>query len=99
MSGQGGWAVGPHRIVATFDGTHWVSQLTSTEDFVGVDFISGTTGWAVGFSQLPGTTDGGRNWSGLGEPDGKALRSVHFVSPTVGWGIAGGTTPRRCMAG
>ena len=87
-----GWAVGSHAIFATSDGNHWTKQYASTEEFVGVDFISATTGWVVGARSLLQTTDGGRSWQPLGEP-AKPLRSVHFVSPSEGWGIAGGTTP------
>jgi photosystem II stability/assembly factor-like uncharacterized protein len=84
-----GWAVGSHAIYATTDGTHWFKQYSSTEDFVGVDFISTTTGWVVGGQTLLGTTDGGRSWHQLGEAP-QLIRSVHFVSATQGWGIAGG---------
>ena len=88
-----GWAVGSHAIYATSDGAHWAKQFASTEEFVGVDFISVATGWAVGARSLLGTNDGGRSWHQLGEPD-TPIRSLHFVSPTLGWGIAGGTDPQ-----
>ena len=84
-----GWAVGSHAIYTTGDGTHWVKQYSSTEDFVGVDFISSTTGWAVGGRTLLGTTDGGRTWRQLGEAR-QLIRSVHFVNTNQGWGISGG---------
>jgi photosystem II stability/assembly factor-like uncharacterized protein len=87
-----GWAVGSHAIFGTTDGAHWSKQLTSTEEFVGVDFISASIGWAVGVRSLLQTTDGGRSWHPVGEGP-KPLRSVHFVSPTEGWGIAGGGGP------
>src|SRR5713226_107824 len=63
-----GWAVGSHAIFATTDGAHWTKQYASTEEFVGVDFISATTGWAVATRTLLGTKDGGRSWHQLGEP-------------------------------
>lgn len=85
-----GWAVGAYAIFGTADGTHWSKQYASTEQFVGVDFVSATTGWAVGVRTLLGTTDGGHSWRSLGEPSAP-LRSVHFISPLRGWGIAGGT--------
>jgi len=88
-----GWAVGSHAIFATIDGAHWTRQYASTEEFVGVDFISATTGWAVATRSLLGTTDGGRSWRQLGEPH-SPLRSVHFASATQGWGIAGGSEPQ-----
>jgi hypothetical protein len=87
-----GWAVGSHAIFATTDGTHWTKQYASTEEFVGVDFISATTGWAVATRTLLGTTDGGRTWRPLGEPR-MPIRSVHFATATQGWGIAGGSDP------
>ena len=87
-----GWAVGSHAIFATTDGTHWAKQYASTEDFVGVDFISSTTGWVVGGHTLLATSDGGRTWHQLGEAR-QLIRSVHFVNATVGWGIAGGNEP------
>jgi hypothetical protein len=87
-----GWAVGSHAIFATNDGAHWTKPYASTEEFVGVDFISTTTGWAVATRTLLGTSDGGRSWRQLGEPR-TPIRSVHFVSATQGWGIAGGTNP------
>jgi len=89
-----GWAVGAHAILGTADGAHWTKQYASTEEFVGVDFISATTGWAVATRSLLGTTDGGRSWRPLGEPP-TPIRSVHFVSAMVGFGIAGGTDPQQ----
>jgi len=89
-----GWAVGAHAIFATADGTHWTKQYASTEEFVGVDFISATTGWAVATRTLIGTTDGGHTWRQLGEPR-MPLRSIHFATPTQGWGIAGGSDPQQ----
>jgi len=88
-----GWAVGAYAIFATTDGAHWTKQYASTDEFVGVDFISATTGWVVATRTLLGTSDGGRSWHQLGEP-ATPIRSVHFVSATQGWGIAGGTDPQ-----
>lgn len=85
-----GWAVGSHAIYSTSDGTHWSKQLASSEEFMGVDFISSTTGWAVGVNTLLGTTDGGRSWHQLGEPH-QSIRFVHFSSATQGSGTAGGS--------
>jgi photosystem II stability/assembly factor-like uncharacterized protein len=89
-----GWAAGAHAIFTTADGAHWTKQYASTEEFVGVDFISATTGWAVATRSLLGTTDAGRSWHQLGEPPAP-IRSVHFVSATSGWGIAGGNDPQQ----
>jgi photosystem II stability/assembly factor-like uncharacterized protein len=87
-----GWAVGSHAIYTTADGVHWTKQYSSTEDFVGVDFISTTIGWVVGGQSLLGTTDGGRSWHQLGEAR-QLVRSVHFVNANQGWGISGGNAP------
>lgn len=87
-----GWAVGSGAIFTTSDGTHWSKQYSSTNQYVGLDFISTTTGWVVGLHDVLGTIDGGRSWHELGEAQ-KPIRSVHFVSSTQGWGIAGGTNP------
>jgi hypothetical protein len=89
-----GWAVGSHAIFATSDGAHWTKQYASTEEFVGVDFISATTGWAVATRTLLGTKDGGRTWRPLGEPRAP-IRSVHFATATQGWGISGGSDPQQ----
>ncbi|MDQ6884402.1 MAG: hypothetical protein M3077_09250, partial [Candidatus Dormibacteraeota bacterium] len=84
-----GWAAGSRSIYATSDGTHWASQYRSTNDYAGVDFISTTVGWVVGLHELLGTVDGGRSWHSMGEAE-KPIRSVHFISPSRGWGISGG---------
>jgi len=84
-----GWAVGSGAIFTTNDGAHWTKQYSSTNEYVGLDFISTTTGWVVGLHDLLGTTDGGHTWHELGEA-AKPIRSVHFVSGAQGWGIAGG---------
>jgi len=89
-----GWAVGAHAIFATADGAHWTKQYASTEEFVGVDFISATTGWAIATRSLLGTTDGGRSWHQLGEPR-TPIRSAHFISAMQGFGIAGGSDPQQ----
>jgi hypothetical protein len=89
-----GWAVGAYAIFATTDGVHWTKQYASTDEFVGVDFISATTGWAVATRTLLGTSDAGRSWHQLGEPP-TPIRSVHFASATQGWGIAGGSDPQQ----
>jgi photosystem II stability/assembly factor-like uncharacterized protein len=84
-----GWVVGSGAIFTTTDGAHWTKQYSSTNEYVGLDFISTTTGWVVGLHDLLGTTDGGRSWYELGEAQ-KPIRSIHFSSATQGWGIAGG---------
>jgi photosystem II stability/assembly factor-like uncharacterized protein len=88
-----GWAVGAYAIFGTTDSTRWVKQLASTEQFVGVDFISATTGWAVGVRTLLRTSDGGRTWQQSGEA-ARPIRSVHFINANQGWAVAGGSDPQ-----
>lgn len=93
LDARTGWAVGGYAIYRTVDGSHWSKQYASTEQFVGVDFISPTTGWVVGVRSLLGTTDGGHTWHPLGEASAP-IRSVHFINSMRGWGIAGGSDPQ-----
>ena len=93
LNAHAGWAAGGYAIYATSDGSHWIKQYASTEQFVGVDFINASTGWVVGVRSLLGTTDGGRTWTALGEPP-MPIRSVHFINATRGWAVAGGTDPQ-----
>ena len=86
-----GWAAGAGGVYATRDGIHWVQQFHSPEPVTGVDFIDASTGWVVGLQRLYRTVDGGMHWSAL-PPMSKPLRTVHFASPQLGWGIAGGDT-------
>src|SRR5207245_7446685 len=60
-----GWAVGSGAIFTTSDGARWTKQYSSTNEYVGLDFISTTTGWVVGLHDLPATTDAGRSWHEL----------------------------------
>jgi photosystem II stability/assembly factor-like uncharacterized protein len=56
-----------------------------------VQFIDTDHGWALAPDQLLRTTDG-KTWAQAGEPD-QPLRSVQFVTPDIGWGIAGQPNP------
>jgi len=58
-------------------------------DFTSVDFVSREVGWAVGTHSVLATADGGAHWVPLAEPC-PVIRSVHFVSPDVGFAVAGG---------
>jgi photosystem II stability/assembly factor-like uncharacterized protein len=84
-------AVGKGVILATSNGgPRWVRVWRGPQELRDLDFISARTGWAVGDGVLLGTVDGGQHWRRLGQPQGGPLRQVHFVSPTQGWGVAGG---------
>jgi len=94
--GQGhGWAAGAGRILATSDGGRtWARQYAGPAVLGQLDFTSTADGWAVGAGALLRTTNGGASWTALSEPrlNGRCLSvsSVHFVSPVLGYAIAGG---------
>jgi photosystem II stability/assembly factor-like uncharacterized protein len=95
-----GWAAGNGRILATSDGGHsWTRQYTGPAALYQVDFTDAAHGWAVGKNALLRTTDGGATWTAAAEPALSASRpgtqcqgidTVHFVSPSVGYAVAGG---------
>jgi photosystem II stability/assembly factor-like uncharacterized protein len=91
-----GWVVGARRILATSDGGHtWTRQYTGPARLRQVDFTNPADGWAVGRRALLRTTDGGASWTSLSEPrlNGRCMpvSAVHFVSPVLGYAIAGNT--------
>jgi photosystem II stability/assembly factor-like uncharacterized protein len=89
-SADQGWAVGQDVILATADGgAHWQVQLSGDVNLTGVDFVNAQDGWAVGNTSLLTTTDGGTHWTALPEPC-PLFRSVHFISPSTGFAVAGG---------
>jgi photosystem II stability/assembly factor-like uncharacterized protein len=89
VSATRGWAAGTHAIIATADGGRtWTEQYRGPADIRGLVFADERDGWAVAAAALLRTTDGGATWAPAGEPDGRVLASVDFVSPTQGWGIA-----------
>jgi hypothetical protein len=99
-----GWAAGAGRILATSDGGRtWTRQYTGPAVLGQLDFTGTADGWAVGPGALLRTTDGGTSWTALSEPrlNGHCLSasSVHFVSPVLGYAIAGGTGSEGTGAG
>jgi photosystem II stability/assembly factor-like uncharacterized protein len=92
VSASTGWVLGRDRILATRDGgRHWLTQYrtTTSAGLDAIDFIDARHGWAVGTHVVLTTRDGGRHWhreSSLCH----GLRSVDFVSPTTGYGVAVG---------
>jgi photosystem II stability/assembly factor-like uncharacterized protein len=88
------FAVGKGAILTTRDGGRtWLRVWQGPQDLHGVDFVSASTGWAVGDGILLGTVDGGQHWRQLAQPRVRPLRSVHFSSPSQGWGVAGPDLP------
>jgi photosystem II stability/assembly factor-like uncharacterized protein len=88
------FGVGKGAILTTRDGGRtWIRVWRGTQDLHDVDFVSASTGWAVGDGILLGTVDGGQHWRQLGQPKVRPLRSVHFSSPSEGWGVAGPDLP------
>jgi photosystem II stability/assembly factor-like uncharacterized protein len=86
------FAAGKGAILTTSDGGRtWVRVWRGPQDLRYLDFVSASTGWVVGDGILLGTVDGGQHWHQLGQPRVRPLRSVHFSSPSEGWGIAGGS--------
>ncbi len=105
FTGDGhGWVAGAGRILATSDGGRtWAAQYTGPAAIGQLDFTGASDGWAVGPGALLHTTDGGASWTALGEPrvNGHCLSvsSVHFVSPVLGYAIAGTTGAGNMHAG
>lgn len=94
VSARQGWVAGSGRILATSDGGRtWTRQYGGPESLYQVDFISGTHGWAVGPNAVLATADGGKVWTSLPEPC-TPVRSVHFVTPDLGYAVAGGSGVR-----
>src|SRR5258708_37331906 len=94
VSAQQGWAVGAGRILATSDGGRaWLMQYRGAAKLDQVDFVDAVHGWAVGTSDLLATTDGGAVWTALPEPC-PVIRSVHFMTPSLGYAVPGGSDVR-----
>jgi len=83
-------------VLSTGDGGHtWTLRYTGSAQLDQVAFIDAAHGWAVGTSALLRTTDGGAARTALSEPCGKTIDSVHFVTPSLRYAVAGGTQARR----
>lgn len=92
VSATHGWVAGGGRILATSDGgTTWTRQYSGPAQLDQVDFIDARHGWAVGTNGLLRTADGGATWTAAQDP---CIRSVHFVTPSVGYAVAGGSRLR-----
>jgi photosystem II stability/assembly factor-like uncharacterized protein len=91
VSARQGWVAGAGGVLATSDGGRaWTTQYAGLAGLYQVDFIDAWHGWAVGTNALLRTVNGGATWTPLGEPCGP-IRSVHFVTPNLGYAVAGGS--------
>jgi hypothetical protein len=92
VSPEVGWAVGSTIWATTDAGTTWRSQSPPAVNCSSVDALNADDVWALGveYPSFVATSDGGKHWVSLPEP-GSTLDSVHFISPTVGFAVAGGT--------
>jgi photosystem II stability/assembly factor-like uncharacterized protein len=102
VSRSAGWAVlGQDAILATADGgQRWVTQYRTTAraGLSSVDFVDPAHGWVVGTSAVLATADGGRHWQALPEPCPR-IRALHFLTPAVGFAVAGGSQPGPPVTG
>lgn len=101
VSATHGWAAGSEGILATADGGRtWQRQYAGPARLYELDFTDAAHGWALGASGLLATSDGGRSWTALPEPCGASpasgpgpasglIDSVHFVTPRLGYAVAG----------
>jgi photosystem II stability/assembly factor-like uncharacterized protein len=91
VSGTTGWVAGANRILATTDsGAHWSVQRSAPKaDYTEIDAIGSHHVWIVGHHSLIRTANGGRSWQELPETC-PVISSVHFVSRTDGFAVAGG---------
>jgi photosystem II stability/assembly factor-like uncharacterized protein len=91
VSARQGWVAGAGRVLATGDGgSTWTTQYTGSAKLYQVDFTDAEHGWAIGTNALLRTTDGGATWTALAEPQCQDIESVHFVTPDLGYAVAGG---------
>jgi hypothetical protein len=100
VSPSTGWVVGADRILATTDGgAHWSVQRVQTGAwFSDVDAIDANHAWVVGRHEVLSTTNGGATWRRLPAAC-PGISSLHFVSPSDGFAVAGGTLLRTTDAG
>jgi hypothetical protein len=100
VSPSTGWVVGADRIVATTDGgARWsLQRMQAGARFSEVDAIDADHAWVVGRHEVLSTTNGGATWRRLPQAC-PAISSLHFVSPSDGFAVAGGTLLHTTDAG
>ncbi len=81
-----GWAVGDNGTILRWNGLRWERQRTITgNNLYGLYFVSLSTGWAVGEDGIILQCTSVYDWSVLGRPTSKALRSIHFPVKQYGF--------------
>lgn len=97
VSATRGWAAGSGGIVATTDGGRtWRRQYAGPVHPYELDFTDAEHGWAAGPAGLVSTSDGGRTWTVLPcpPPGSGPLDAVRFVTPRLGYAVAGARAVR-----
>lgn len=85
-----GWLLSGQDIWGTTDGgRHWSLQQRTRRTLLSVQALDADQAFVLGRRELWGTTDGGRHWQRLGEPAGKPLGRVLFLTDRLGYGLAG----------
>ena len=81
------------KIYKTDDtGATWTEVYSTSNQFVQIFFLNGTTGWALAeCGNIHQTTDGGNNWSQVGTVNncGSSANEISFIDADTGW-FAGG---------
>lgn len=93
-----GWAAGDVILATTDGGRTWHAQADPVGPISMLHFVNARDGWALAQDRIVATgvllrtVDGGRHWRTAQEPriagQQHTLTRVHFVSPTLGAGVA-----------
>ncbi len=87
-----GWAAGKNGSILHTEngGKTWLSQVGTSTTLNNVFFINDKDGWAVGDQgTVLHTTNGGHKWEKREIEINRAIASIYFVSPHIGWILAG----------
>jgi len=98
IDGKTGWAVGDSTLLMTTDGgENWFHQINESNYILhDVFFINSNIGWVAGANSDPSsgpgvlfmTTNSGQDWM-IQPYSWLAIKSLHFVNDSIGWGIRG----------
>ena len=79
----------PIRLFIDFqpkEGRWDIIESNTTDDLLGVQFVSNNMGWAYSTKTLLGSTDGGISWSGVSAPiEANHVRDMQFMDENLGW--------------